>query len=232
MTSKKTSIYGLVFLLALALGIFLKLQNQPLPEEEDQNKNRILTKQYGELVKVNQELEEELNYYKQQLDSLKQKGSSTDQSISNDDIEYYKLISGFTDVHGEGIAINISLVDMEQPLNLVDFHRNLLLLINELNAAGAEAISIKEERLIATSEIVLAGNHIVVNGQKLGSPFTIKAIGNADTMDAALNMRRGYVERLRNSGYFIEIKKDHDLTIPKFTNVTNFKYAESVYEED
>lgn len=229
MTSKKTFIYGSVFLLALALGIFIKLQTQPLVKEEDE-RDKLLVKQYGELVKANQELEEELEYYRQQLESLKEMDTGDAETVSRDDVEYYKLISGFTDVHGEGISISLSLVDMDQPLNIVDFHRNLLLLVNELNAAGAEAISVKEERMISISEISFAGNHIVINGQKLAPPFTVKALGNADNMEAALNMRRGYVERLRNSGYFIEIKKNTDLMVPKYPHFPRYRYAETLEE--
>lgn len=231
MTTKRKSIYVLVFLLALAVGVFLNFKNLQLPKTEGEEKSRILTKQYGELVKVNQELEEQLDYYRQQLEQLQTTGKDSLETISRDDLDYYKMISGFTDVQGEGITISLSLVDMEQPLNIVDFHRNLLLLINELNAAGAEAISIKEERMISTSEISFAGNHIVVNGQKLGPPFTVKAIGNADTLDAALNMRRGYAERLRNSGYFIEIKKNMDITIPKYPALPRYRYAETIESE-
>ena len=231
MTMKRNSIYPLVFLLALAIGVFINIINIQLPKSADEEKNRILTKQYGELVKANQELEEQLNFYRQQLEQLQMTGTDSPETISRDDLDYYKMISGFTDVRGEGITISLSLVDMEQPLNIVDFHRNLLLLINELNAAGAEAISIKEERMISISEISFAGNHIVVNGQKLSPPFTVKAIGNADTLDAALNMRRGYVERLRNSGYFIEIKKNMDLTIPKYPALPRYRYAETIEKQ-
>jgi uncharacterized protein YlxW (UPF0749 family) len=162
------------------------------------------------------------------LEELQKSDEESDKTISS--IEYYKFVSGFTDVQGQGIVIQLSLPDMEQPLNIVDFHRNLLFLINELNAAGAEAIAIKDERIISTSEISVAGNNIVVNGQKLSPPFMIRAIGNSDTLDAALNLRLGYVERLRNNGYFIEIKKSEDVEIPKYPIMPKLNYAEPLGE--
>lgn len=218
-------LYIPVFVLALLLGLLFNLQSDVFSTARED----IATRQYQQLQADNEELSQQIKLYKDRLDELQSAGKESEKNLSM--IEHYKLLSGFTDVVGEGITIQLSLSDLDQSLNLLDFHRNLLFLINELNAAGAEAISIKEERIISNSEISLGGNHIVVNGQKLSPPFTVSAIGNPDTLDAALNLRQGYVERLRNNGYFVEVKKHDIVEIPKYPIVPTYIYAEPFNEE-
>ena len=59
--------------------------------------------------------------------------------------------------------------------------KNMLRIVNELRAAGAEAISINDQRLIGTSEIRCSGPTITVNGKIFAPPFIIKAIGDTKT---------------------------------------------------
>ncbi|MCL2355520.1 MAG: DUF881 domain-containing protein, partial [Oscillospiraceae bacterium] len=57
--------------------------------------------------------------------------------------------------------------------------RDLLTLLNELRLAGAEAISINNERIVHNSYVVSIGDlHISVNGRRVIPPFTVRAIGN------------------------------------------------------
>lgn len=222
MDKKYSKFYIPLFMIAFLLGVFINIQGNLLQKSA----GGLFSRQYQQLLIDNQELSNQLDFYKEKLAVIQKADEESDKHLSR--IEYYKLVSGFTDVEGEGVVILLNLPDMDQPLNLVDFHRNLLFLINELNAAGAEAIAIKDERIISTSEISVGGNHIVVNGQKLSPPFMIRAIGNPDTLDAALNLRQGYVERLRNNGYFVEIKKSDDVEIPKYPILPVFSYAEPI----
>jgi len=97
---------------------------------------------------------------------------------------------------------------------------DLLKLVNELNAAGAEAIAINDERIIATTEIRNAGNYIVINTNRYSAPFEIKAIGNPDTLEAALKLLGGvaddlgYICRSTSRGWTIlEFQIQRDLPV-------------------
>ena len=96
--------------------------------------------------------------------------------------------------------------------------------------AGAEAISINEQRLVTTSAIECDGNIIKVNGEKIGAPFTIKAIGLPEVL---INVDRfgGYLDNLRETRYLkVSIEKATDkktITIPKYTGILKFQYAVS-----
>ena len=102
---------------------------------------------------------------------------------------------------------------------------DLLMLINELCDAGAEAISIHNERVISTTEIRCAGSTVSVNNTRCAQPFTIKVIGDPVNLENALLMRDGVYDTLTAWGLEIDIKKVISITIPAYTGTLNYKYA-------
>jgi uncharacterized protein YlxW (UPF0749 family) len=166
------------------------------------------------------------------------KDSAADESVIiknlNDKIELYKKFAGLTEVSGPGILIvvdnsNDSMDNSNQ--NLVYDYNLILSLVNELNAAGAEAISINEQRIVSYSEIRTAGNYLKVNSIPLSPPFNIKAIGNPDTLHGSINQRFGIVSIIRDNGYFIENTRKSDIQITKYDGVIEFNYLEDVVNE-
>ncbi|HEX2904376.1 MAG TPA: DUF881 domain-containing protein [Jatrophihabitans sp.] len=59
---------------------------------------------------------------------------------------------------------------------------DLRAVVNQLWAAGAEAIAINGQRLTPTSFIRVAGENILVDFQPLSSPYTISAIGDSNDL--------------------------------------------------
>jgi uncharacterized protein YlxW (UPF0749 family) len=60
--------------------------------------------------------------------------------------------------------------------------RDVRSVVNELWTDGAEAISVNDVRLTPTSAIRFAGEAVLVDFAPITSPFTIRAIGNADDL--------------------------------------------------
>lgn len=58
-----------------------------------------------------------------------------------------------------------------------------------------------------------------INGEKVGAPFIIKAIGNSETLYEALNRPGGYIELLNESGIVSNIKKSNNITIEKYNGI-------------
>lgn len=145
-------------------------------------------------------------------------------------------ILGLTEVTGNGLIVtindnqDISLNSWFADPNLLLVHdTDLIRVVNELKNAGAEAISINEQRLITTSAIECDGNIIKVNGEKIGAPFTIKAIGLPEVL---INVDRvgGYLDYLQDAPRYLKvsIEKVSDkksITIPKYTGIVKFQYA-------
>ena len=99
------------------------------------------------------------------------------------------------------------------------------MIVNELRDAGAEAISINDERITALTEIRCVGSVVNINNVKVGTPFIINAIGNPDTLESALLFRGGIISQLAMSGFEFDIKKQENIVIPAYKGAINFKYA-------
>ncbi len=86
---------------------------------------------------------------------------------------------------------------------------------------------INDQRLTPNSGIVCGGNIIDINGEKVGAPFIIKAIGKPEQL-AALNRPGGYLAKLKEYSIGVELKKSNKITIPKYTGTITYKYAKTI----
>ena len=142
----------------------------------------------------------------------------------------YRMLAGYVDMEGPGIILEISdpPSDLEYSggIGIVDQVDLILQIVSILNAADAEAISINDQRYTSYSEIVRAGDHIEINGVSTNSPLVIKAIGNPNTMESALAIKRGIVWNLKSYNYMVLLTQDKMVTVPKYRKVKEFKYSE------
>lgn len=138
-------------------------------------------------------------------------------------INNYELILGMTDVKGQGVVISVAdnnnnMQNSFSSINTSNYlvhDGNLVSIVNELKAAGAEAISINDKRVTGTTTITCAGNVIQVNGEKVGSPFVIKAIGAKDLLYGELTKNGGTLYKLKKYGVITEINKQDNIEISK-----------------
>ena len=176
-----------------------------------------------ETEKVDQELEAEIEKATQNNSELED---------ARNQIENGNKIIGLSEVTGPGVIITVadSEIDSNSVLNpsdLVVHDRDILKIVNELKNAGAEAISINDQRVILTTSIICGGNIISINGERIGSPFEIKAIGLPETL-ANLSRPGGYLSSLEDRKLNVTLKKNNEITIPKYSGVLNFKYLSNV----
>lgn len=139
-----------------------------------------------------------------------------DEEITNNEI-----LMGITDVAGEGIIINI--LDGSDLIHQED----LIILLDELKNAGSQAISINDIRITNQSYLYCDGSVILIDEEKIGNPFTIKAIGNMDTIYGALTRNKGYISTLQKDGIEISIEKSENIKILKTNNLELLNYAEN-----
>ncbi|HBH12172.1 MAG: Division initiation protein [Clostridiales bacterium 38_11] len=133
-----------------------------------------------------------------------------------------KAIAGYTNVRGEGVLIKLSdnESNTQRNTNYDLIHDvDVAMIINDLIDSGAEAISINGKRILAKTEIVCVGPLIKINGEGVGAPFIIKAIGNKDLLSAAINAPNTYAYNLKNVyGLGIETMKSDFILIPKYSD--------------
>ena len=156
------------------------------------------------------ELSERYNEVSAKIEEYKNERVSDEKTAQLLETELQQLNEalGKTNVVGEGITIQV--VDKKgeelgdgayvQPILAED----LLIIVNELFAAGAEAISINGHRIITTSAIVDIGytEFINVNGKRIpDNTYVINAIGNPDYLRSAVSGKGGYVDSLKELGH-------------------------------
>lgn len=183
---------------------------------------------YDNLLKEIEELDVELQ---EKIEKATENNSELEEAKNQ--IKEGNKVLGLTEVTGSGVIITVedSEIDPSSVLNsnnLVVHDKDILKIVNELKNAGAEAISINDQRVIVTTSIICGGNIININGERIGSPFIIKAIGLPETL-ANLSRPGGYLENLEQDRKLkVSLKKSDDITIPKYSGVLNFKYLSSI----
>ncbi len=156
----------------------------------------------------------------------------TDSVNLRNELEQNNTLLGYNEVSGQGLIVVLKDANSAKVIgNATDYivhDGDLLEVINALKNAGAEAISINGERIVNTTAITCAGNITKVNGEKVGSPFEIKAIGLTEKLNGALTMPGGYLELLEDDGVQVEVKEAQNIVIPKYNGMNQFEYAKNV----
>lgn len=216
--------YSIIFICFL-LGFMISVQVRTAQE------NVKTSTQYQRIEKLSDMLlrtEQERDELKAEIVRLKEDGN-----LRKEFPEGINFLAGTTAVKGPGVVVSIEdskkIISNSDNTNLYIIHdEDILKVINELRAAGAEAISLNDQRLISTSEIRCAGPTISVNNTRVAAPFVIKAIGNAKSMEDAIKMRGGVAETLSVWGIQVDIKKDNNIVIPAYKGATEFKYVTAI----
>jgi len=94
--------------------------------------------------------------------------------------------------------------------------RDLQQIANALWSAGAEAISINDQRLTATSTIRAAGSAILVDFRPVNRPYVVRAIGPDDLDDSFKDSDTARLFRalVEDEGMSFSVRRADDLTLP------------------
>jgi len=237
--------YKKIFLttLSIILGLIFALQYQVVKSESGEI---ITTKKASELAYELRQVENERENLLLELEEIENELKQYEESASmendyiknlNDELNKYKLMAGIVDVEGEGIILNIDNPSTEAQFddytnNIIYNYEYLLLIVSNLNAAGAEAISINGQRYTNYTEIVPVGSHLNINGVSFVPPFEIKAIGNKQTLQSVINFKGGVVWEMQKLNYKIDIELQDNLKIERYMKPIDFKYAEPINENE
>ena len=174
-----------------------------------------------------QQAEKEKASLQSELDDIKSRAGEEQNNKIGEDL---RTAAGLTALEGPGIIVTIDdskkSAKADEDLNLYLVHdEDLLKVINELRAAGAEAISINGQRMTAVSELRCAGPTLSVNNVRSAPPYEIRAIGESKTLENAMKMRGGVAETLKVWGIQLEIRTSEDVLVPAHKGSTQLKYA-------
>jgi uncharacterized protein YlxW (UPF0749 family) len=191
------------------------------------------TRQVNELANIFKNQDMRLKKYETEIEDLRRQ---TNNYNRDREILRLKMAAGLLQITGKGIRIILSdsetkPKEYEDPVFRVVHYDQLELLINELWAAGAEAIAINGRRLGATSGFSCAGTTILIDTNRLAPPYLIEAIGDSDNLKNALMMPGGFVEQqiLSFNLKFI-IEPMDKLELPAYKGSIAFEHAVPVKE--
>ncbi len=236
MTNRKGKIA--IAVICAVLGLILSLQIKSVREVSEggflsTQKAQTLAAELKQLRLEKEQLYEVLSELETRLRDYELSEADENLMIKNlrNDLERYQLLAGYLPGEGPGIVVTLNdpqkEIEQTHAASFIVYNYEILLeLINTLNAAGAEAISINEQRYIATTEIHYSSNSLFINDTATKPPYEIKAVGNPETLEAALNMRYGIVWQMRQ--YYdlqVEVKKEDSIIIPRYQRVFRFEYA-------
>ncbi|WP_251449059.1 DUF881 domain-containing protein [Vermiculatibacterium agrestimuris] len=173
------------------------------------------------------QVQEELAIYRRQASE----GSLEGEALRAE-LEKLEITAGLVEVTGPGVSVILSdsaaVNTTGDEANYLIHDSDLLSVVNELRSAGAEAISLNGERLLATSEIRCTGAVVTVNGRRYAAPYVIFAIGDPATLYNALTMRNGVVDILGQWRIQVQVAASEALTIPKYQGAVEYRYAKGV----
>lgn len=220
----------------LTIGIFIQIKSVESTKSvvakttaEAELRDNILKFQ----EKYNENLEN-LDLANEKLEGVIEQASQNGNDGINysDKLKQMNNLLGYTDVEGQGLIITVQDGDTSTVKGLVSNYLvhdgDLIKIVSLLRNAGAEAISINDERIVSNTAITCAGNIVTINGKKVGSPFVINAIGLTEKLYGAVTVTDRYLKDMEIQGVKVSIIKKEKLRIKKFNGVHSFNYAKNI----
>ena len=218
------------FLLTVALCIQLKTMNsanstvsQSLADNELRDEVLRMKERYDNAYADLENAQKELEKIRQEATQNDGEAEAKEQELKENN-----MLLGNTDVTGEGVEVILADADttntnLNASLQIIHYD-DIQIVVNELKNAGAEAIEVNGQTIVNTTAITCEGNIIKKNGEKIGSPFTIKAIGSQNLLYGALERAGSYLDQIRDGGNTAQVTKVDNITISKYTGVTSYEY--------
>ncbi|MDX3232779.1 DUF881 domain-containing protein [Streptomyces sp. ME19-01-6] len=103
----------------------------------------------------------------------------------------------------------------------------LLDAVQELRAAGAEAIQIGKVRVVASTYFADIGGAVEIDGRKVTQPYVIKVIGKPEDLEPALNIPGGVVQSLEKEQVTVSIERSKKIVVDALRSAKRPDYARS-----
>ncbi len=153
----------------------------------------------GDLATVARDMETQRDELQQRLSELRHRMNDLEREAAEDagvretfsrELREARASAGLSGVVGPGLEVILAdgteVPPGADPNDYVIHDTDLAAVVNALLAGGAEAIDVNGERIVGTTPIRCAGTTILVNSVRIGSPYTVRAIGDPVELEAAL----------------------------------------------
>ncbi|MFB7507460.1 DUF881 domain-containing protein [Streptomyces broussonetiae] len=103
----------------------------------------------------------------------------------------------------------------------------LLDAVQELRAAGAEAIQLNGVRVVANTYFSDSGNGVSVDGNKINAPYRFQVIGKPEDLEPALNIPGGVVQTLEKEQATVTVERSGKIVVDALRQAKQPDYARS-----
>ncbi|WP_407345113.1 DUF881 domain-containing protein [Pengzhenrongella phosphoraccumulans] len=149
--------------------------------------------------------------------------------------ELVSVVSGQTAMSGPGVTVEMTDApagrtqpELAKPDDLVVHQQDLQAVINALWAGGAEAMTLQDQRVVATTVVLCNGNVLQLGGRLYSPPYVIRAIGDPKALKAALfhsDAILTFLDYVDWVGLGWSLTTEDNLDLPAAAGTTELKYA-------
>jgi uncharacterized protein YlxW (UPF0749 family) len=201
---------------AIAVQVHSNSSSNSLANAREDDLIRILDDQNARAERLDAQIAD----LQRTLDELRQSGNSdaVAQQQAEQELSSLRVLLGSVPATGPGVVVTIT--DPQHKLAAED----LLDVVEELRGAGAEAIQFGPVRVGTSTSFADAAAGIGVDGKLLDPPYTVLAIGDAKTLDTALNIPGGVAATARSAGGDAQVSEREQLQISTVRSVPTPRY--------
>ncbi|MGW1754781.1 DUF881 domain-containing protein [Streptomyces mirabilis] len=131
------------------------------------------------------------------------------------------ILAGTVAAQGPGITLTINDTKGTVKADM------LLDAIQELRAAGAEAIQVNGVRVVASTYLADSGKGVSVDGNKITQPYRFKVIGKPQDLEPALNIPGGVVQTLEKEQATVTVERATKIIVDALRAAKQPDYARS-----
>lgn len=226
-----TRAQSVVALLLFALGLGLAIQVRSASEADPLRgaRQEDLVRILDELDDRAKRLHDEQQRLQDQRDDLR---SSSDRAAearkqTEERAQQLGVLAGTVGARGPGIALTITPHGGSVEADM------LLDTVQELRAAGAEAIQINDVRVVANtyfSDATRQAGGVEIDGRTVMQPYRFKVIGNPQDLEPALNIPGGVVQTLAKDQVAVSVRRSDDVVVDALRPAKQPDYAQSAPE--
>lgn len=229
-----------VTIACILLGILVALQFRAQAEAVQRPHERI--EQWGDMTSLLKSYESERNKLSAELTEARTRIKEIEEALGKGEslhreiraqFDQARIQAGLMAMKGPGVVVRMNdsprrPAPGEDPYFYIVHDVDIQALVNELWAAGAEAIVVNDQRIVTRSSIRCVGPTILVNANRLASPYVVKAIGPAADLDGGLRMPGGFLDSmsmLTKSGGEVKASRMQEVTVDAYQGSLIYRYA-------
>ncbi|MFI2371119.1 DUF881 domain-containing protein [Streptomyces sp. NPDC018833] len=212
-----------VLLFVLGLGLAIQVRSTSEDSALRGARQEDLVRILDELDNRTQRLEDEKQRLEDQRTELENSSDQAEearkQTLQKE--QQLGILAGTVAAQGPGITLTIS-----DPAGTVEPDM-LLDAVQELRAAGAEAIQVNGVRVVADTFFSGAAGDMEVDGKRVSAPYTFKVIGKPQDLEPALNIPGGVVQTLEKEQATAVVARSEKIIVDALRPAERPDYARS-----